>query len=368
MKRAPSISRLRVAGYRSLGDIELSLAPLNVLIGANGAGKSNVLDVLRLLDALRRGALRPFVGRAGGAATLLYRGRTRSTGVELSLTYEVGPVANADPACDLTMRLVPTDDDGLMIEREALTFDREHPSGTAGGARGERESLLLDDSDPSMAIVGPPATRIYHFHDTARDAPLRTHARRGDDARLRADGGNLAAFLLRLSGGRSEPERVAWRTILRKVREVAPQVHRLTPTVAGGGVRLDWEDAHGNVFGCHQLSDGTLRAVALLTTLYQPFDDRPDLMAFDEPELGLHPAALATVAGALRVASVETQILVATQSPALLDEVPVEQVVVCDFGEDGTALRRLDPDALRDWLADYTLSDLWHMNVLGGRP
>lgn len=235
--------------------------------------------------------------------------------------------------------------------------------------------MLLDDTraDAPRALWFP-RFAVYHLHDTAPGAPLRTPARAGDDDTVRDDGGNLAALLLRLAQSAQDSDRVAWGALNRRVREIAPQVHRLRPTSTEGPgapnamVRLDWEDAHGNVFGCHQLSDGTLRSVALLTALLQPPWARPALMAFDEPELGLHPAALATIGAALRSASALGQVLVATQAPALLDEVDPACVVVSDHVDGGTILRRLDAKALHGWLEEYAVSDLWLMNVIGGQP
>ena len=368
----PRLNRLHIGGYRSLREVALTLGDLTVLIGPNGAGKSNLLDALRCLNALRRGGLRSFVGQAGGASTLLHRSQKPSDSIKFELFYTREAVDDLR-ATDYAVTLRPTQDDGLIIETEWMTLEpADRPDvRTVPGQPGRRESSLLDELHPDAPrVLQFPAFSVYHFHDTSSGAPLRTPARAGDDQQLREDGGNLPALLLRLRDGQSPEERVAWSTLLRKVREVAPPVHLLRPTWVNGGpdprVRLDWEDVQGNVFGPHQLSDGTLRAIALLAALHQP--ERPALMAFDEPELGLHPAALSTIAAALRSASAQSQVLVATQSPLLLDEVQAEDVVVCELGEGATRLRRLDAPALDGWLEHYTLADLWQMSVLGGRP
>lgn len=379
METAPRLHALTVRGYRSLRDVSLTLGNLTVLIGPNGAGKSNVLDALRLLNAIRRGGLRVFVGQAAGASTMLHRQRARAERIEVKLAYSVlDPPAGFAPEVEYEARLVPSRDDGLVFDAEYFTLEPLNglPDAlTMPGDAGDRESAFLDETRPDAPrSLAFPAVRVYHFHDTSPQSPLRTPARRADDGSLREDGGNLAAFLARLHESTAVVERVAWAALTRKVREIAPPIHLLRPTVVNGvtnpdpPVRLDWEDAYGNVFGCHQLSDGTLRAIALLTALHQPAWARPALMAFDEPELGLHPTALQTIAGALRSASASAQILVATQAPALLDEVTAEDVVVCDYVDGATALRRLSAADLDAWLDEYTLSDLWHMNVIGGRP
>jgi predicted ATPase len=133
-------------------------------------------------------------------------------------------------------------------------------------------------------------------------------------------------------------------------------------------VRLDWVDERDQVFGPHQLSDGTLRCIALFTALAQPVETLPSFLTIDEPELGLHPAALHLLAGLVRSTSAHCQILLATQSPALLDLFEPHEIVVTERKDGSTELRRLDPNALATWLEDYSLSELYDKNVLGGRP
>lgn len=371
MTDRPRFNLLKLSGYRSLRDVSLQLGDLTVLIGANGAGKSNLLDALRLLKAIRRGGMATFVGVAGGASTLLHRGLATCDAVTLELTY-----TSADSSEFLATdrvyacSLLPTKTDGFLLD-DTLTLEfTDQPQVVAlPVTSGGRESVMSSGGMLGSSDLGFGSVAVFHFHDTAHQGPLRSPANASDDQALRDDGGNLAACLFRLKHSKQSADRVAWEAIQRKVREVAPAVHVLRPTetsAANPMVRLDWEDVHGNVFGCHQLSDGTLRAIALLTATHLP--TLPALMAFDEPELGLHPAALATIAGAMRSASARAQILIATQSPALLDEVPPEAVVVCESKDGATDLRRLDVAELERWLAEYSLSDLWHMNVLGGRP
>jgi predicted ATPase len=134
-------------------------------------------------------------------------------------------------------------------------------------------------------------------------------------------------------------------------------------------IQLRWKERNREFdFGPHLLSDGTLRAMALITLLLQPENDLPSVIIIDEPELGLHPYAISVLAGLLRMASSHSQIMVATESPTFLDQFTPEEVVVTERCEGESVFRRLSHEGLRSWLEDYCLSDLWAKNVIGGRP
>jgi predicted ATPase len=198
---------------------------------------------------------------------------------------------------------------------------------------------------------------------------LRTHARAEDDQFLRSDGSNFAAYLYRLAQSEDEAENKAWRRINQFVSRIAPAVKELAPTpINGTSVRLDWLDDQDERFGVHQLSDGTLRAIALITALGQPTTQLPKFMSIDEPELGLHPAAIGLLAELARSVSRHTQVLFATQSTAFLDYFEPSEVVVVEREGGASTLYRLDEDALAPWLEDYSLSEVFDKGVIGGRP
>ena len=160
----------------------------------------------------------------------------------------------------------------------------------------------------------------------------------------------------------------------RLVRRVAPSVRRIVPSlvspemVESSAVRLCWEDNGGHLFDAHDLSDGTLRAIALIAALTQPCSKNPKVIVIDEPELGLHPSAISVLGGLIRSASAFSQIIIATQWAAFLDEFSPEEVIVTELADRETRFRRLASEDLNDWLEDYTLSQLYDKNVLGGRP
>jgi len=134
---------------------------------------------------------------------------------------------------------------------------------------------------------------------------------------------------------------------------------------------MGWVDRSGLEFGPHQLSDGTIRAIALITALLQPEENMPSIMLFDEPELGLHPAAIGLVAGLLKAISLKRQVIVATQSPILIREYKPDDIIVLErheneSGRGESLFKRLDASALGKWLERFDLGKLYEMNVTGG--
>jgi len=365
-----SLQRIHVAGFGSLRDVTLEPGRLTVLIGANGSGKSNLLRALRMVPLMRTGSLQRFVAESGGASSLLHYGSKRTQTIEVTLDFTQGDRRNRYAA-----RLGFASGDKLMFLDETVGYARApgvEMALTSLGA-GHWESRLRDaaqEGDPTARAVNWWLSQLtfYHFHDTSMTSALRTLARPEDDRYLRSDGSNLAAYLARLERAETEAEGKAWRRINRLVARIAPGVKSLSPAAVGSGVRLDWTDDQDQRFGAPQLSDGTLRAIALVTALAQPTEHLPRFMSIDEPELGLHPAAIALLAELARSVSRHTQVLFATQSTAFLDHFEPDEVVVVERADGGTTLRRPDLDALRDWLSDYTLSEVFDKGVIGGRP
>ncbi|RKG60530.1 DUF2813 domain-containing protein [Corallococcus sp. AB011P] len=372
-----AITRIHVEGFRSLQNVDLEPGRVTVLIGANGAGKSNLLSLLRMVALMRTQSLRRYVGEAGGASALLHYGPKLTKALNIRLEFEQKTAANAYGA-----RLGYAAGDTLLFLDETV----EHrPAGsgvfkvTSLGA-GHKESILEEaagnQGDPTAKAVRwwLSKTNFFHFHDTSFAAPLRQNSRQEDVRFLHSDGSNLAAYLRSLAISEEPARQAAWRRISQLVRRVAPFIKSLQPTLVDpanpetSSVRLDWVDERDQLFGPHHLSDGTLRCIALFTALGQPVDSLPAFLSIDEPELGLHPAALGILASLVRSTSTHAQILLATQSPALLDLFEPQEVVVTERAQGATTFRRLDPERLKGWLEDYSLSELYDKNVLGGRP
>jgi predicted ATPase len=373
----PPLRRIHVAGFRSLRDVSLEVRRINVLIGPNGAGKSNLLAALRLASLLRAQSLRRYVGEQGGASALLFYGS--ATTQELTLELDFG---DARSEASYRVQLSHT-------ARDAFTFAEElarwRPAATSESLDtrlgiGHDESRLLDlGADPQQQAVRAVSHLLaqlghFHFHDTSQTSPLRQNSRMAEKQYLLPDGSNLAAFLWRLKNGQNGSEATAWNLIGSLLRRIAPFVKTLEPELLNPGqpeasaVRLRWTDERDHLFDVGDLSDGTLRALALITALAQPSSCRPLVIAIDEPELGLHPTALEIVCSLVSSVSVRHQVIVSTQSPAVLDYFEPQDVIVAERKDQATTMRRLDRESLKGWLEDYSLSELYGKNVLGGRP
>lgn len=366
----PRLRTLRVAGFRSLKDVTVDLTPVTVLIGANGAGKSNVLWALEMVRMLAFGSLQRFVAERGGATFLMHYGPKQTPVVEIALELETDRGENLYEA-----RLAYGADESLIFVDEAASY-RKTPSEpwrrTALGA-GHRESGLASAAatDTTAKTVHHLLRQInfYHFHDTSRTSALRTRSFAGTVGEyLRSDGSNLPVFLDALKSSSDPGKSAAWKRLVGLLRRVTPFITDVVPTVTERGVVLQWRDDRGELFGPAHLSHGTLRLMALFAALAQPDATMPMVSCIDEPELGLHPAALEALCGLVSSVSARRQVMVSTQSPVVLDHFAPSDIVVAERHDGATVLRRLDPTALAGWLEEYSLADLYDKNVLGGRP
>jgi predicted ATPase len=207
--------------------------------------------------------------------------------------------------------------------------------------------------------------RPYQFHDTSDTAYMKLTGTLDDDVFLKSDAGNLAAVLFRLKN--YHPKH--YQKILRTIRLSTPYFKDFVLEPNGRNIRLRYlEFGSETVYGAHQLSDGTLRLMALLTLLLQPMEFLPNTILIDEPELGLHPHALETVLSVMRSIGGEKQIIIATQSVSIVDRLEPEDIIVAQRHGSETQFTRLDATRLESWLEEYSLGELWEKNVLGGRP
>jgi predicted ATPase len=360
--------QIHIAGFCSLKHVVLEPGRLTLLIGPNGAGKSNLLQALRLIPLLRTRSLQSYVADHGFGAALLHYGPKTTEAIEIGVL-----IRDQGSSYRFDARLAFASDDSLYFQTENAAC--LHPDGswlisTLGS--GHRESKLQEASPENQTVTAVnrwlARMTFYHFHDTSAQSKLRTHARKEDDRYPRSDGSNLSAYLLRLKESDQDDDRKSWQRINRHCRHIAPAIKELDPVAVNDSVRLDWIDDRDQRFGCHQLSDGTLRALALITVLSQPTERLPRLISIDEPELGLHPAAIALIAELCRSICRHTQIVLSTQSTELLDHFMVEEVVVVEREEGETTLKRLKELDLRHWLEDYSLRDLYAKGVIGGAP
>lgn len=364
------LTRLQIQGFRSIREMDLELQPLNVMIGSNGAGKSNLISFFKMLNELMGQRLQRFFGTTGRASSNLYFGPKTTTSIRANLEFQ-----NEHGLNSYLMQLEHAAGDSLVFTEEKISFQRHGTTEICADNLGSghvesRLSEAAEQGNPKAKTLRYflNSCRVYHFHDTSATAPMRGYSYLGDTRFLRPDAGNLAAMLCAYQ----QSNRMVFQRIVTTVQQVLPQLaefvlenDRANPKE----ITLNWRRHNSDhLFGAHQLSDGSLRLIALITLLLQPEDELPGMIVLDEPELGLHPYALEILAELIRSASLNSRLLVATQSAALLGFFEPQDVLVVETIDEASQYRRLDAESLTDWLADYSLDELWNRNVLGGGP
>ncbi len=368
------LTHLTLRGFRAFRDVSVELGRVNVLIGPNGAGKSSLVDFLDLLGFLSSGALQRWVATHGRSDSLLHFGAKHTPECRWELTF-----GTDTGAASYAATLAPTHDERLVLAEERVAWAR---AGAAAVAHPVGSPWAQESGLPAAAAAGDVTAKtvlwhlqrckVFHFHDTSPTSKMRSSSRVGDGRYLRSDGGNLAAVLARLKRDR----RRHYERIVAQLRRVVPALDDfLFPDDVDDAatVNLTWRHRHhaeDYPLGPHQLSDGSLRAIALVTLVLLPEDERPRLVVLDEPELGLHPAAAALLTSLIRAAANVTQFVLATQSTTLLDEFDADQIVVVEAKDGASALRRPDAAEMERRRRDFddSFSEQWAMNMVGGRP
>lgn len=363
------ISKLTIRGFRSfkqLEEFQLS-SNLNVLIGGNGSGKSNLISFFRLLYDMVEQRLGVATGKAGGADRLLYRGAKTTGSIQAEMYFGLN---------GYRFTLEPTADDRFIFTREEAYFNGPlYGPKTIIMGTGHEEAKLRDrhqKAKPNDVIDYVYSAisnwRVYHFHDTSDTAAMKRPSPAHNYEALRPDASNLAAFLANLK----ETEAEALDLITRTIRLVVPTFRefRFVKTEASGGeklIQLLWlERDHDYPLHLSQLSDGSLRFICLAAALLQPMP--PATIIIDEPELGLHPAAIILLASLFKQAATRTQVIASTQSPLLLNQLEPDDIIVVDRVDGATVLKRLDSENLTEWLSEFSIGELWQKNLIGGRP
>ena len=371
---AKSVLRnIKVSGFKSVGtgrdSLDVDLADVTIIIGANGAGKSNVVSFFKMLNNMMTGALQNYVGRNGSAENLLHFGSKHTPLMTARLTFQ-----NDTDTDVYDIGLVKAVQDSLIFSTEAIEWNGRRLE----LASGQKESFLLsegaDRQCEKIVRLILSNCRAFQFHDTSDSSHIRNTARIEQNRYLLSDGGNIAAYLYMLKN-KSALYRKYYDRIVERVRMMVPQFDDfvLEPQALNEDcIRLQWRSVDGidYQFGSDQLSDGSIRFIALATLFLQPPDLLPNVIIIDEPELGLHPQAVDALASMIKTAARYTQIIVATQSARLLDSFAPSQIIVAEYdrAKSCSVFKKLDESALADWLEDYSISELWDKNILGGQP
>ncbi|OYQ71758.1 recombinase RecF [Wohlfahrtiimonas chitiniclastica] len=357
------IDSLQIKGFKSIQSLDIELKPMNVLIGSNGSGKSNFVSYFRMLSQLIEGRLATWVNQQGGADRILTFGVKNTDKLTSKINFQQNAYA---------FELSSTVDDRLIFNYETGYFHNTnyaHPY-SVGLQAGLSESVLKESKERIAQYCYKAISnwRIYHFHDTSDTASMKRKGTVHDNKYLRPDASNLAAFLYRLKHEYTE----CYESIIDTIRLAIPFFDdfvlepKALPTEEMQ-IRLLWRQTNSDYeLWPSQLSDGSIRFICLVTALMQP--EPPSTIIFDEPELGLHPYAITLLGALFRRASERMQVIISTQSVALLNQFNLDEIITVDRENGYSIFKRLDEEQFSAWLDEYTIGELWEKNLLGGRP
>lgn len=362
---------LELRGYKSIpynAPLYLEFDDINILLGANGAGKSNVISFFRFLGHMMDGDLQRYVAFSGTNSVFLNYGSRVTSAFSARLKFRCDDYIGI-----YSLKVSHAIPDRLIVESERielLSADDTDRNIVRELESDHMESALVTSADSYCRCLRKmlESCKAYQFNDSSATSPMRQASAVDSAHYLQSQAENLASFLYFLKMYHAD----AYDRIIKYVRGVVPQFKDFYLEPAGGYVSLKWRDDSVNdyILSADQLSDGSIRFIALATVLLQPAELMPFMIIIDEPELGLHPYAVDQLNEMIKDASRHAQILISTQSTALIDGFGVEDITVVERDEniDGTVARRLDGEEYREWLKEYTISELWNKNVIGGRP
>ncbi len=373
------LKNITLSGFKSIG--KETVIPFNedvtVFIGANGVGKSSLLSFFQLLNHMRTGNLQNHIADKGGANTFLHFGVEKTKTVDAKIVF--ADEANEDK---YHFNLSYGAGEKLYLMQEAISWQLQGKNKAQkveiidAPAKESSINYFLENPDREFSQKKTVRTvaallrgiTYFHLHNTSDTANIKQNSLVENNGFLYHDCGNLAAFLLYLQ----ENKKLYYNRIIKHIQAIMPQFgdFELRPRETDRYCALNWRDKKGNFFAAHQISDGSLRFMALAALLLQPADNIPSIIIIDEPELGLHPVALGYLSSMINTAAQNSQIILATQSSRLLDEFEADNIVVVerDDTEDNSTFRQLSSETLSEWLERYNLSELYDKNILGGKP
>ena len=349
---------IEIAGYKSIKNERVELSPVNLLIGANGSGKSNFISFFTFLNRLYNKSLTEYIELTGGANKILHKG-IKTTG-KISFKVEFDNGRNGYSA-ELTAGT-----DGFVFTDERLIYKGDKGVNIC---RYSKEASIKDTDNyrAKYIIRYLDGFRKYHFHDTSKNSPFTLPSHIENDIYfLYSDGSNLAAFLYNILKNNKK----VYNKIVKTIKSIAPYFSDfyLQPN-RENYIRLQWTDKYSEtIYGATDLSDGTMRFIALTVLFMQP--ELPDTIIIDEPELGLHPKAISKLSGMIKsVTAKGSQVIIATQSTDLISHFQPEDIITVDMINGESKFKRLSSKELSIWLEDYTIDDLWKRNIITtGQP
>lgn len=366
-KKSILLEKLTILGFKSIKElVDFKLSRLNVLIGGNGVGKSNFIDFFRLISAMMKSdGLKEFIAKS--ADSYLFGGPKLTPHIAVKL--KVGENG-------YEFELAPTADEDFIINNEKRHWYRSDKPATRNFGSGNFDSGLINAKNKKSYHGGEHGAdwytfeainswTVYHFHDTSKEAGVRRFHDCINNENLLKDGSNIAPYLLELQTRHID----IYNEIVNTIRLITPFFDDfiLKPNEKEK-VRLVWRQKGLNNYPMRpdHLSDGSIRFICLTTALLQP--DPPSTIIIDEPELGLHPAAISLLAELIQDATKRTQIIVATQSPLLINNFNVEDIIVANREAGASIFKRLNKKYFSSWLENYSIGELWTKNVISGGP
>ncbi|MCW3110089.1 MAG: ATPase [Segetibacter sp.] len=348
---------IEIKGYKSIKEARIELGPINILIGANGSGKSNFISFFEFLNIIYNQKLKEYVALSGGVDKFLHKGSKTTQEIKAHVTFDEG-------VNGYSFGIRKGEDSFIFIEENVWYYRNDLDI-----ADYKTEANLKTNSWHRSRYTRNHLNQFkkYHFHDTGRNSPFNMQSNIENDSYfLYEKGENLASFLFNIQ----KKNQIVYNRIIKTIQSIAPYFSDFffQPN-SEEYLRLQWQDKYSStIYGATDLSDGTIRFIALTTLFMQP--DLPGSIIIDEPELGLHPFAIAKLAGLIQSAAAKkTRVIVATQSTDLISHFQPEDIITVDQHNGESSFKRLESNSLAIWLEDYSIDDLWKRNIIkGGQP
>jgi predicted ATPase len=351
---------IEIKGYKSIKEAKIPLKPINILIGANGSGKSNFLSFFEFLNSLYERRLQEHVSLRGGEEKMLHKGSKITPSIFSKLKFGLNAYSFE----------IKKGDNAFVFTSEGLWYDRNpHYNNPVDISDFKNEANVkiyaLERAKYIRAYLN--SFKKYHFHDTGKDSSFNKASHIENDIYfLYEKGENLAAFLFYIQ----QTNPIVYNRIVNTIQSIAPffSDFYFQPN-AEGFIRLQWQDKYSStIYGVTDLSDGTIRFIALTTLFLQP--NLPSTIIIDEPELGLHPFAISKLAGMIQsAASKNVQVIAATQSADLINHFVADDILTVNQHNGESSFKRLNQIDLSEWLDEYSVGDLWQRNIIhGGQP
>jgi len=367
------ISKLSLSGFKTIQKIiDLEFENINIFIGANGSGKSNIVSFFEMIGFMMTNAFGKYVSENGFASSMLYHGHRVTDTINADIQFSSGTGTS-----NYGFRLSHVVGDIFLFMDEKIIY---HGNGNAKPLEkhlnegGYKESKLgeLYHADKTAKYIKNllAGIRVFHFHDTSKEAYIHQASPLEFNSKIKSDGGNLAAVLYMLKNEKSK----YYERIVSYIKIVAPFFDDFVLEPINNSIQLRFKEINSELeLGSFRLSDGTVRFICLATLLLQPKETMPKIIIIDEPELGLHPVAIDILAEMLNIASNSAQIFLTTQSERLINHFEPKNIIAIDRKKDingryYSAFNKLSEDSLKSWTDEYSISDMWDSNIIGGRP